>query len=427
MGFLAPNIKRMESQIDIIGLISTLGHPGQRKRSAAAAALARIATDDDSVFPRLVEALYNTCEKMRSAAADALGTIAEENGAKAVPTDGLRALVNALDDTDGPVRGAAADALWKIAKEKGARRIAELGGIPTLVGLMNERENLKVCTHAARTLGAIARNGGAQRIVEGHGIAALVNAFNDDDELQSAAAYALRDIAEGGEIAAVLKGGGFPVLMEVARYGKWDIGPFTIRILEDMGTGESNELLKEIIEARARDLDRDIWNETMKLISDPTTETFHGSCGDDFLEDENEDSDENESDDPDEREGQVDEKEGVVDGKKGQVDEREGEVDEKEGQEDWKEGEVDEDDRNGGTSGVGEDTGIEENNCARQEENVQTSTCHSSRLVRFMVLSFLCVMLFLVHVMTKPMKWGGIEQRVRTLDSGRCEGGNRQD
>jgi HEAT repeat protein len=129
----------------IAGLIAALGSEREDTVFHAAFALGEqkdAATSADAVR-ELAELLTHPSERLRCAAADALGSLGAYRGV-VVPAEGAEALTKALQDSDAQVRFTAGLSLAKW----GAR--AE-GAVPRLVEAL-EDENRYVRAHAAEAL-----------------------------------------------------------------------------------------------------------------------------------------------------------------------------------------------------------------------------------------------------------------------------------
>ncbi len=158
----------------IPALVGALKDENERVRRAAAVALGRIGAP---AVPALIGALKDADREVRRAAAEALGRIGDR---EAVP-----ALIGALKDADWEVRGAAAEALVRIGAP----------AVPALVGALKD-ENGWVRGAAAEALG---------RVGDPRAVPALVGALEDAEEwVRRAAAGALGRIGDREAVPALV-------------------------------------------------------------------------------------------------------------------------------------------------------------------------------------------------------------------------------
>jgi len=136
-----PDIKKMEENKDVNGLIKVLKDEDWHVRSRAVIALGYIG--EPAVEP-LIEALKGKDGQVRSRAAAALGNIRDERA--------VEPLINALKDEDWQVRVWAAEALGKMGDNRGVE--------PMIQDLKDEDSDVRM--GAARSLGNI----GDERAVE---------------------------------------------------------------------------------------------------------------------------------------------------------------------------------------------------------------------------------------------------------------------
>ena len=123
---------------------------------------------------------------------------------------------------------------------------------------------------AGNALGDLARRGKAHEIAIAGGVRGLIDCFSSGGpEPKNSSAHALRDCAEGGEVQRVIQEGGFPILHGMVRYGKWNASSMVVESLSEMNHPEAFILIQEIVDTKAKALERDTFRDVYEMIKEP--------------------------------------------------------------------------------------------------------------------------------------------------------------
>jgi hypothetical protein len=146
------------------------------------------------------------------------------------------------------------------------------GDIPQLLGSL-EDPDAGARIDAAKSLGELAMRGQAGSIADAGGIRILIDCFSSGSpEEKPVCARTLRNLAEGGEVHRIIGEGGFPILHGMVLYGNWDPSPQVIEALSETSHPEALILLQEIVNLRARALERDTFRDVYEMIREPFPE-----------------------------------------------------------------------------------------------------------------------------------------------------------
>jgi len=214
------NICEMKEKKDCKGLVRALSYPDLWVRRDAAEALGEIAWEGGAravvnagAVPKLVKCLDDADKDVRRYAAWALGGIAWGGETRAVARV-VPKLVKCLDDANEDVRGNAAVALGSIAAKGEARAVVSAGAVPKLVECLDDA-NENVRRNAAEALGRVAEKDEARAVVSAGAVPKLVECLDDADVIvRRNAAEALGSIAAKGEARAVVSAGAVPKLVK---------------------------------------------------------------------------------------------------------------------------------------------------------------------------------------------------------------------
>ncbi len=164
----------------------------------------------------------------------------------------VQVLLLALKDKNPRIRERAADTLRWITWREGDSVLLEVGVIPQLVASLQD-DNRDVRRSAISTLGFL--GGRASEVKEAGGIVALVSNLKDQNfKVRQKAAWALGEMALGGEAKAIAEAGGHQVLLHGAKGAdKEFLKELEVALRKMVETGIENEILSTSIQSAQDD------------------------------------------------------------------------------------------------------------------------------------------------------------------------------
>jgi len=181
-------------------------------------------------------------------AEDALKLIARKADEQTI----VKILLIAFRDHNPEVREKVADTLRWIAWKGDSDIVGKSGAIPYLVGALKDSSD-EVRKSAITSLGFL--SGWATAVKKADGISALISSLkHTSGDAKQKAAWALGEMALGGESRAVLEGGGLEALLHAAKRDSDELQKTLEEVLKKMAeSGMETEMLPALIQSAQND------------------------------------------------------------------------------------------------------------------------------------------------------------------------------
>lgn len=200
-------------------------------------------------------------------AEDALKLIAHKANERTI----MEILLIAFRDHNPEVRETVADTLRWIAWKGDSNIVGKSGAIPYLVGALTDSSD-EVRKSVVTTLGFL--SGWAAAVKKADGISALITSLkNTSGDAKQKAAWALGEMALGGEAGAVLEGGGLEALLHAATRGGDELQKTLEEVLKKMvESGIETEMLPVLIQSAQNDDSSNVRLLAVKVLGVMTSE-----------------------------------------------------------------------------------------------------------------------------------------------------------
>lgn len=151
--------------------------------------------------------------------------------------------------------------------------------IVRLVSLMSGDEPALI-TEIERLLGVLAGKVRTKDVIEAGAVKAMITASGLwGEDVERGTAFAFRELAETGGIEAIILEGGLPILQMLVRIGAWDMSSEVIETLDRMEDPQATILVKDVVEKKGMDLERDTFRDVYEFLRDPGYENLHERVG----------------------------------------------------------------------------------------------------------------------------------------------------